>query len=144
MTTPHLTVEEEPTADEVRFLEDRLYDFNVAATGIADGRLLAIFVRDVAQQIVGAVCGHTWGGCCEIRQLWIDEPQRRQGLGKALMEAVEHEARKRGCFQILLSTHSFQAPAFYERLGFGEVSRITDYPRGHAQIFYRKRLGAGQ
>ncbi len=40
-----LVVESEYSPDYVRFLEDRLYEFNVAATGIADGRLLAITVR---------------------------------------------------------------------------------------------------
>jgi ribosomal protein S18 acetylase RimI-like enzyme len=136
----NLHPESDPTPDEVRFLEDRLYEFNVGATGIADGETLAFFVRGEKGKILAAACGHTWGGCCEIRQLWVDAPLRKQGLGSALMRAAEDEARRRGCQQIVLSTHSFQAPDFYRRLGFEVVAAIEDYPQGHRQIVLRKVL----
>jgi len=52
----------EPSDADVRFLEDRLYEFNVEATGQADGRGLGVFVRDEGGGIVAAAAGHTWGG----------------------------------------------------------------------------------
>jgi ribosomal protein S18 acetylase RimI-like enzyme len=137
-----LIIEEDPTPDEVRFLEDRLYEFNVAATGISDGRLLAIFVRGDDGILQAGLAGHTWGGSCEIRQVWVDERFRRQGVGRRLMKAAELEARRRGCRQIILATHSFQAPEFYQRMGFEIVGRIADYPESHEQLLLRKRLDA--
>lgn len=138
----NLVFEADPTPEQVAFLEDRLYEFNVAATGIADGRPLAIFVRAEDGQILAGLCGHTWGGCCEIRQVWVDEPVRRRGLGTALLQAAEAEARRRGCLQILLATHSFQAPDFYRRLGFELIAAAQDYPQGHQNLLLRKRLCA--
>src|SRR5215467_3355929 len=79
MRTSELVVNTEPTPDEVQYLEDRLYEFNSAATGITDGELLAIFVRDDKDRIVAGICGNTWGGCLEIRQLWVDEAEARAG-----------------------------------------------------------------
>ena len=135
-----LVFEPDPTPDQVRFLEDRLYEFNMAATGISDGRALAIFVRGDGGQTLAGLCGHTWGGCCEIRQLWIHEQLRGQGLGTALLQAAEAEARQRGCRQILLTTHSFQAPDFYRQLGFQLIAAVEDYPEGHQNLLLRKRL----
>ena len=129
----------DPTPDEVQFLEDRLYEFNSGATGITDGELLAFFVRERGR-IVAGICGNTWGGTCELRQFWVEESRRHQGIGTALFEAAEREARRRGCTQIVLMTFSFQAPAFYERHGFEVVAAIDDHPRRYRNLLMRKRL----
>src|SRR5215831_20287322 len=108
-----LVVESEPRPEDVLYLEDRIYEFNSAATGITDGAWLSILVRDEHDRIVAGICGNTWGGTCEIRQFWVEESRRHRGLGTELFRAAEREARRRGCTQIVLMTFSFQAPAFY-------------------------------
>ena len=142
MRTPDLVIDKEPTPDEVQYLEDRIYEFNSAATGITDGEWLAIFVRDEADRIVAGICGNTWGGCLEIRQFWVEEARRKQGLGTKLLAAAEQEARRRGCRQVVLMTFSFQAPDFYARHGFEVVAVVDDHPRGHRNLLLRKRLDA--
>ena len=139
MPTPEFVVTE-PTPDQVQYLEDRIYEFNSRSTGITDGEWLAIFVRDEDDRIVAGICGNTWGGCLEIRQLWVEETRRKQGLGTGLLLAAEHEARRRGCRQVLLMTFTFQAPAFYARHGFEIVATVDDHPRGHKNLLMRKRL----
>ena len=131
---------DEPSSDDMSFLGDRLYEFNVDATGLRDGRLLGIFMRDDKGAMIAGLHGHTWGDTCEISRLWVSEDLRHEGVGTQLMKSAEEEARRRGCRQMFLSTHSFQAPAFYERLGFTEIGRISEYPAGHDQIFLRKFL----
>jgi GNAT superfamily N-acetyltransferase len=103
----------EPTPEQVQYLEDRIYEFNSSATGITDGECLAIFVKEGQGRIVAGICGNTWGSCFEIRQFWVEEARRKQGLGTRLLGAAENEARRRGCRQVLLMTFTFQAPAFY-------------------------------
>lgn len=56
------------------------------------------------------------------------------------MLATEGEARRRGATQMMLSTHSFQAPLFYHRLGFEPVGRVQNHPVGHQSIYLRKLL----
>jgi len=140
MTAPEFVVETDPRPEQVQYLEDRIYEYNAGATGIADGDWLAIFVRDDAGRIIAGICGSTWGGCCEIRQFWVEESLRGQGLGTRLLAAAEREARVRGCTQIFLMTFSFQAPAFYARHGFITAARVDGYPRGHQNLLMQKHL----
>ena len=141
MSASEFVIDTEPRPDQVQYLEDRLYEFNSSVTGITDGEWLAIFVRDERDRIVAGICGNTWGGCLEIRQFWVEESRRREGLGTRLLGAAEQEARRRGCTQIVLTTFSFQAPGFYTKRGFQVVAALDDHPRGHRNLLLRKRLG---
>jgi GNAT superfamily N-acetyltransferase len=60
---------------------------------------------------------------------------RGQGLG-----AAEREAARSGCHQVMLQTHSFQAPRFYERRGYRLLAVIPNYPPGHDKRLYLKAL----
>jgi ribosomal protein S18 acetylase RimI-like enzyme len=130
----------EPSSADTAFLDDKLYEFNASATGIDDGVTLGVFLRDESDNIVAAAAGHTWGGTCELKQVWVAVEHRRSGLGRRLMAEAEAEAVRRGCQQLLLTTHSFQAPDFYRKLGFQVISELPEYPRGHSQLVLRKRL----
>jgi len=141
MPASELVITTEPTPEQVQFLEDRIYEFNSSATGITDGDWLAIFVRDEQGRVVAGICGNTWGGCLEIRQFWVEEARRKQGLGTRLLGAAEREARRRGCEQMVLMTFTFQAPAFYAKHGFEIVAVVDEHPRGHKNLLLRKRLG---
>jgi GNAT superfamily N-acetyltransferase len=122
------------------FLADRLYEFNARATGYFDGQLLAACVRNDAAQVIAGYNGHTWGGCCELSNIWVHEQHRRTGLGARLLRSAEAEALSRGCDQVVLATHSFQAPDFYERMGYERKCTIEGHPRNHADIIYSKSL----
>lgn len=120
------------------FLADRIYEFNAKATGYFDGVLMAGCIRGDAGEIIAGFNGHTWGGCCELSHVWVDERYRHQGLGTLLLRSAEAEAVARGCAQLVLATHDFQAPGFYERLGYERKYTIEDRPLGHANIIYVK------
>lgn len=138
---PHeLIISNESAPGDVQYLEDRLYEFNSAVTGLGDGQWLTIVVRDDDHRLVAGICGNTWGGCAEIRQFWVHEALRGRGLGTRLLQAAEDEARRRGCRQIFLMTFSFQAPAFYARRGFEVIAVVDDHPRGYRNMLLRKRL----
>ena len=124
----------ESLSDKIEaFLADRIYEFNANSTGFFDGEEFAATIRDSHGRIMAGVSGHTWGGCCQISQLWVHESARQQGVGRSLMLAVENHALSKNCAQIVLSTHGFQAPDFYERLGYIEQARISGYPGGHSR-----------
>jgi GNAT superfamily N-acetyltransferase len=132
-------IETDPTAEQIQYLEDRLYEFNSEATGITDGQGLAIFVRGEQDRLVAGMCGHTWSGCGEIRQLWVEESRRRQGIGTRLLQAAAQEARRR-CRQVVLTTFDFQAPEFYTKRGFHLLAAVGDAPHGHESLLLQKEL----
>jgi GNAT superfamily N-acetyltransferase len=128
--------------DELSDLLDKeIYAYNVAATGYADGRRLGISVRADDGALLAGLSGWTWGGCGYIEYLWVSQDHRGSGLGTRLLAAAEHEVRRRGCDQVALSSHSFQAPGFYLKSGYSECGRTPAYPRGHEEIHMVKRLG---
>jgi GNAT superfamily N-acetyltransferase len=122
-------------------LEQRINEFNVQTTGIADGKLLAAFLRDDEGTALGGVFGWTWGATCYIRYLFVPAQVRKRGYGSRLMASVEAEASARGCTQLVLETHDFQAPQFYCKLGFKITGLVSDYPCGHQYLTLVKQLG---
>ena len=131
---------ENPDLDDLRRLEQVIYEFNVQATGISDGRPFASFLRDPEKAVVGGISGWTWGKTCFIGHLFVPAELRKQGYGTRLMQAVEAEAINRRCDQTVVRTHDFQAPQFYIKLGFAVIARIPDYPVGHQEITMIKLL----
>jgi RimJ/RimL family protein N-acetyltransferase len=123
-------------------LEDRLYDFNMEATGYRDGRGFTGLVHNAHGRVIAGVSGFTWGDTAKIVNLWVDQPRRGEGLGSRLLLVAEQVARDRGCADVVLDTHTFQAPEFYRRLGYSEVGRFDDFPVGHGQVMFQKRLVA--
>ncbi len=121
-------------------LSDRINEFNVEATGFDDGRWLRAAQRGADGSLEAGLSGWTWGGCGYIEYLWVRDDMRGTGVGSRLLEAAETEDKARGCAQIVLSSHSFQAPDFYRRHGYVEYGRIEGYPRDHAQVHLVKDL----
>ncbi|GAA4909635.1 GNAT family N-acetyltransferase [Streptomyces coeruleoprunus] len=122
-------------------LDEALTAFNARATGADDGDEMAIRATDDDGAVIGGLTGWTWGDSCEIHMLWVRDDQRGSGLGTRLMEAAEEEARRRGCRHVAVSSYSFQAPGFYQKLGYVVTGRTPGVPGGHEDVHLYKRLG---
>lgn len=109
-------------------LSAELTTYNLAATGMVDQRELTVRIEDERGGLVAGLSGWTWGPVAGIGMVWVREQDRRDGFGTRLLAAVEAAARQRGCDRVFVSSFTFQAPAFYERHGYVETTRIADYP----------------
>ena len=137
-----MTVQRGEAPEIERFLAERIYEYNAAATGYNDGESFTAVQEDGAGAVQAGISGYTWGGCCYISYLWVSISLRGKGLGSELLAAVERHAREQRCRLVLVASHSFQAPEFYARRGYERVARVSDHPVGYSSIVYAKRLDA--
>lgn len=101
---------------------------------------VGIYARDESGQIVGGITGEIHWTTLMIDYLWVDEALRGQGLGGELLRRAEAEAARQGCTAASLTTFDFQAPAFYQRLGYRIIGQMDDYPPGHTWFMLRREF----
>jgi len=138
-----LPIEDDTDGHIAQVLGERLYEYNVAATGVTDGREFAIVVRDHEGDLLAGLAGTTWGGYLEIMALWVRADQRGKGFGTRLLAAAEQDACAHGCRHAVLDTHSFAAPAFYQKHGYAVYGMLDGYPAGHRKYHCKKDLRCG-
>ncbi len=127
-------------ANDARVVDDGLGDANLAAAPLHEVRALGCFAHDDAGRVIGGAVGRSWGECCELQQLWVQPERRGGGLGTALVRAFEARAVARGCRLFYLETFSFQAPEFYQRLGYETVHAGTQFPHGIVKHLMQRRV----
>ncbi len=116
-----------------------LLAYNAAAVGQSGHRPLTVTIRERGR-IVGGLAGETFFGWMFVSLLWVSDKHRGKGWGTSLMRTAEAEARDRGVNAVYLDTFSFQAPAFYERLGYREFGRLKECPPGYDRVWMTKTL----
>ena len=117
-STATITTHNEEDTELWRVVNDGLGEHNVSAAPLDEVQPLACAAHSPQGKIIGGVIGRTWGTCCEMLQLWVAPPQRRQGIGRQLVEQFHQQAEGRGCRTFYLDTFSFQAPDLYRTLGY--------------------------
>ena len=141
---PVLEPRHDLTPMEIDAVEDRLYEYNRAATGRHDGKGLGFTIRDEQSKTVGLTAGYTWAGISEIKQMWVDEAFRGRGYGRALLDAMIAEAQRRGVSRVWVASYDFQAPGLYERAGFKRIAELEGWPEGYVNVILCKTLAPGQ
>lgn len=121
-------------------LSARLVEFNEAQVGPRNTFRFMLSVRDARGLLVAGLKGETFWNALYVHDLWVATDQRKNGHGSALVGRAEQIARERGCEISILSTFSFQAPRFYESLGYQIFGEVPDLPPGHSRYWLSKRL----
>jgi GNAT superfamily N-acetyltransferase len=139
---PKLTLTDAPDERAQSVIRGGLSDYNIGQAGYRDARPLAVLVSDSeTEEVIGGLLGRTSMGLLFIDLFFLPERLRRRGIGSRVIQAAEAEALGRGCSRAILFTVTFQAPGFYERLGYQALGRIECDPPGHTRICMTKKLG---
>ena len=79
-----------------------------------------------------------------VELLAVAEDARGHGLGARLIAEAEAEAQRLGAVGVWLDTFHFQAPGFYETLGYQEMGRLPHPIPERVRSFYTKRLTSSE
>jgi ribosomal protein S18 acetylase RimI-like enzyme len=129
-----------PTDEEEQAILLPLRAYNASKAGVSRQEPIALLVRDDNGEILGGLYARVFYQWMFIELLSVPEQARGQGLGSKLMRMAEDVAREKDCVGVWLDTFDFQAPGFYQKLGYSELGQIVDYPPGHKRLFFQKRL----
>lgn len=125
---------------EAKAIRDGLVAFNTAQVGDASRLPLCLWRRDEAGRLVGGLVGEVTLHWLMVDKLWIDDRWRGRGLGTALIRAAEARAVALGAVGAHLHTSSYQAPAFYARLGYEVIGRLPGRPVGQSRFWLARRF----
>lgn len=135
-----IVIEPRAAEDAKQFVRENLGSYNIAVTGCEEYYPVSIFLRDDNTEILGGVLGQIWGQWLYVSDLWLSKPLRRGGYGRKLLVTAEQYAIEKGCLNVWLTTHSFQARPFYEKLGYEAFAQLEEFPPGHTLYFLKKKL----
>ncbi|MDT3397579.1 GNAT family N-acetyltransferase [Streptomyces sp. B1866] len=145
-------IEEETNQERRNMIEERLEDYNTSRSAVMhamrgepadDERPVHLYAHADDGALAGGLIGHAWGHWLHVELLWVDERWRGSGLGSRLVARAEEIARDRlGCVHARVESWGFQAPAFYEKLGYRLLCVIPDYPPGETDHLLVKELTA--
>jgi len=96
-----------------------------------------VYDRDT---FIGGAIGRIYDDWLYISDVWVLESRRNMGIGRQLVLSLESQAVGKGITKSMLWTASFEAPEFYEKLGYQRCLTLEDKPKGHSRIALRKNL----
>jgi GNAT superfamily N-acetyltransferase len=136
---PVLCLSSEPEPEARAVIGDGLNAYNDAIVGYADRTPLTVKVVDPATgAVIGGISGGTSLGLLFVDLVFLPDTLRGQDVGSRMMAMAEDEARRRGCRAGMLYTISFQAPGFYQKLGWRVFGEIPSDPPGTSRFFLTK------
>ena len=117
-----------------------LLSFNRKTAGPFRYTRTVLTARSEAGKILGGLILQSYWNESYVELLWLSTRARKHGIGRELMAEAERRARNRGSRLLHLNTYSFQAPGFYEKLGFRRFGKMSGSPKGASRYFYVKGL----
>lgn len=106
---------------------------------VSDAEDLSCLIEERGK-CLGGVNAFRLGDLLMVDRLWVAEEQRGRGLGKRLLTAVEERGKVQGALRVELNTFGFQAPGFYEKMGYRRLAVLEPAVGKWGHYFYVKEL----
>jgi GNAT superfamily N-acetyltransferase len=133
---------DEVTKADLKILHAGLHHHVKQNVGDEDkGIKIHLVIRDQGGAFVGGLYAWTTLRNMILENLWVEEPYRGQGLGRKMVLEAEKIAKAQGCIASQAYSFSFQAPGFFQKMGY-EVLGVSDgYPEPVKEYYLIKKYG---
>jgi ribosomal protein S18 acetylase RimI-like enzyme len=142
-----LEIFDNPSEEEIKAVQNGLTNHNKK---FPSGGLdiptpdISLVLRDSENNIVGGVITSMLVGIMHLEVLWVDEKIRGLGLGRDLVLEAERLGREKGYRATQAWTFSFQAPEFYQSIGYKIIGIFEGYCDGVTEYVLSKKFGENQ
>ena len=123
-----------------KILHEGLHRHVKAYVGDGDkGIGIKLVIKDQEGELIGGL--HAWTTLQNVifEHVWIEEKFRGKGLGRMLMLEMERIARENGCIASQAYCFSFQAPGFFEKMGYKILGVSKGYPHPVKEFYLIKK-----
>ena len=118
-----------------------LREFNYERVGrYPEGQGVYLNAKDERGNLLGGFRGEIYFHWLFINVLFVEESQRRKGLGTRLLAEGEAGAIAKGALHARLETFEWQAPGFYLKHGYRELARMPGYYQRYSLSLMVKEL----
>ncbi len=134
---------ENPSEEEMKIVQDGLVAHNKK---FPSGGLdiptpdISLVLKNSNEDIIGGIITSMLTGVMHLEILWVDEPYRGQGFGKKLVLRAEKLGKEKGYPASQTWTFSFQAPEFYQSIGYKVLGIFDGYANGITEYVLLKIL----
>lgn len=137
------TVVSDPSDDDVKKFQQGLESYNLEKT---NGEFNSpqpwhnLVLKDNEGVVVGGISTSTLYWTQYLEVLWVDEKYRGQGYGRDLVQEAQRLAKEIGCISSHVYTFSWQAPDFYQAVGYELMVTYDGYHGGIKEHILRTRF----
>ena len=135
---------EESDSSVAEAIESELLEALRSALVQADNSTFVLSAKCPRNSLIGGLTASTSYGWVLVKVLWVDDAQRKKGIGRELMERAENKGKSIGRHSVWLETSNPNAKRFYEALGYEEFAKLSNeaghFPESHERWFMKKEL----
>jgi GNAT superfamily N-acetyltransferase len=120
-----------------------LHRFNLAELGkevVFNYHSVLVRAEAADGSLIGGVRGELAWDWLHIKDFWVAEDHRGQGVGTRLLQEIETAALSRDFAHSHLETTDFQGLGFYLKNGYEIFGELPGKPAGHRWYFLKKDL----
>jgi GNAT superfamily N-acetyltransferase len=125
-----------------RYPEAGATHFRLDADEVTDGRGAFLIAWTSGRPVGCGAIRRLNAATAEIKRMYVEQPARGAGVGRALLSALEAEARSLAVRRIVLETgeRQLEALALYSSAGFTRIPRFGQYAPSELSICMAKDL----